>query len=576
MVKIRSFLKPYRIPMAIALSLMLIELAVELIHPLLMAKIIDEGIVNKDLHVVLLWGGVMLGISLLAFASGIINSFYASHVSQSFGFDIRKQLFEKVQQFSFEQLSRFPTSSLITRMTNDITQLQNTLFMGLRIMLRAPLLVIGAVIMSFIVNPLLAGVFVFVIPMIILTLIWIMRKGSTLFNKVQAKLDFVNGVLRENLVGMRLIKAYVRRNHEIKRFTKATDELRDKTITTFRLIETSMPVLLFVMNIAILVILWFGHAQVINGNIQVGEVVALVNYGLRVTSALSMFSFIVMFLSRSRASAARISEVLHIEGKNEASENKFTLTDGKVSFENVSFTYPGTKEVVLKDISFTAAAGSTIAIMGGTGSGKSSLFQLLPRLYDVNEGDIFLDGVSIAEMDSKSLRRQIGYVPQEAILFTGTVKENVSWGKEDASLAEIIEATEAAQIHETIEQLPHQYETKIGQKGVNLSGGQKQRLSVARALVRRPKLLLLDDSTSALDVRTERKLLEALRIYSCTTLLITQKVSTAQQADKILLLDDGVLIAEGTHEQLLKTSPLYEKICQSQMMEEVRHVKATN
>lgn len=562
--------------MSIALLLMLTELAVELLHPLLMAKIIDEGILKEDLSVVMRWGGVMVGISLIAFASGMINSFYAAHVSQSFGFDVRKQIFIKVQNFSFENLSRFPAASLITRMTNDITQLQNTLFMGLRIMLRAPLLIIGSVIMSFIVNAVLASVFVFVIPVVVIMLIWIMKRGSRLFKKVQSKLDYVNDVLRENLIGMRLVKAYVRKNHEINRFLHATNSLRDSTVTALRMIETSMPILLFIMNLAIMVILWNGHSQVINGRVQVGEVVALVNYGLRVTSALSMFSFIVMFLSRSRASASRISEVLDTEIDRGDLGDNCEFKYGRVTFEHVSFSYPGTDQVVLKDISFTANAGETIALMGGTGSGKSSLFQLLPRLFETNSGGIFIDDIAIDMISVKKLRDQIGLVPQEAVLFTGTVKDNIAWGKEHASFEEIIEAAQAAQIHETIEELPNKYETRIGQKGVNLSGGQKQRLSVARALVRKPKLLLLDDSTSALDVKTETKLLKALGDYSCTTFLITQKVSSAQEADKILLLDEGVLIAEGSHDELLKTSPLYQKIYQSQMMEDLTDVKATN
>jgi ATP-binding cassette subfamily B multidrug efflux pump len=576
MLKFSSFLKPYRISIVIALSLMLVELAVELIHPLLMAKIIDDGILKEDLSVVMLWGGVMVGLSLLAFTSGMINSFYAAHVSQSFGFDIRKQIFVKVQAFSFENLSRFPAASLITRMTNDITQLQNTLFMGLRIMLRAPLVVIGAVVMSFLVNAELATIFAYVVPIVVIMLILIMRSGSRLFKKVQSKLDNVNDVLRENLIGMRLIKAYVRGSHEKKRFSKATNSLRDSTVVALRMIETAMPILLFIMNLALLVILWHGHAQVTSGNIQVGEIVAIVNYGLRVTSSLSVFSFIIMFLTRSHASASRISEVLDTEIGNEQHSNMYDFRRGKVTFEHVSFTYPGTHREVLNDISFTASAGETIALMGGTGSGKSSLFQLLPRLYEVNTGQIFIDDIAIETMDLKSLRDQIGFVSQEAVLFTGTVRENISWGKEYASLDEIIEAAKAAQIHETIEKLPNKYETRIGQNGVNLSGGQKQRLSVARALVRKPKLLLLDDSTSALDVKTEAKLLQALRSYSCTTLLITQKISSAQEADKILLLDDGVLIAEGSHDELRNRSPLYQKIYQSQMMEELKNAKTTN
>jgi ATP-binding cassette, subfamily B, multidrug efflux pump len=574
--KIRSLLTPYRLYITIALLLMLTELAVELLHPLLMAKIIDEGILKQDLSVVLHWGSVMVGISLLAFAAGIINSFYAAHVSQCFGYDIRKRIFVKVQTFSFEQLSRFPAASLITRMTNDITQLQTTLFMALRIMLRAPLLIVGAVIMSFIVNAKLASTFAFMIPVVIIMLIWMMKRGTLLYKKVQSKLDHVNDVLRENLIGMRLIKAYVRRNHEKKRFSHATNSLRDSTVTALRTIETSMPILLFIMNMAILVILWNGYSQVMNGNIQVGEVVAIVNYGLRLTSVLSLLSFIVMFLSRSRASASRISEVLNTEIDIEQHKNNEEFQYGKVTFEDVSFTYPGTDQEVLKHISFTVNPGETIALMGGTGAGKTTLFQLLPRLYEVNSGNILIDDIEISTISMRNLREQIGFVSQEAVLLTGTVKENILWGKEHATSSEIIEAAQAAQIHETIDKLPNKYETRIGQKGVNLSGGQKQRLSVARALVRKPKLLLLDDSTSALDVKTEMKLLKALRNYSCTIFLITQKVSSAQVADKILLLDDGALVAEGSHDELLKNSPLYQKIYQSQMMEELADAKATN
>ncbi|MCM3165078.1 ABC transporter ATP-binding protein [Metabacillus litoralis] len=577
MIKLKSFLHPYKIPMVVALLLMLAELTVELLQPLLMAKIIDDGILKEDYSVVTFWGAVMLALSFLAFASGIINSFYAAHVSQGFGFDIRKQLFVKVQSFTFEKLSKFPASSLITRMTNDITQLQNTLFMGLRIMLRAPLLVIGSVIMSFFVNTALATVFAFVIPFVIILLIWIMKKGSGLFKKVQAKLDAVNDVLRENLMGMRLIKAYVRRGHEIERFTKATDSLRNSTTKALRMIEMAMPILLLIMNIGIIYILWNGQVQVASGNVQVGEVVAIVNYGLRTTAALSMFSFIVMFLSRSRASASRVMEVLETDGGEEESVGKqVLLQDGSIYFSHVSFVYPGTSERVLKDISFHVEAGDTVAVMGGTGSGKSSLFQLIPRLYEVDSGKILIDEVSAESMDIECLRNQIGLVPQEAVLFSGSVKDNIAWGKEHASYEEIIEAAKAAQIHETIIKLPNQYETKIGQKGVNLSGGQKQRLSVARAFVRRPKILLLDDSTSALDVKTEKKLLNALKNYTCTTLLITQKISTAQEADHILLLDEGKVVAYGHHHELLESSPLYQKIYRSQMMEEVPDVKASN
>ncbi len=569
MAKVLAFLKPYRIAVAIALSLMLTELAVELIQPLLMAKIIDEGILQNDLQEILKWGGIMLAASFAAFAAGVINSFYAAHVSQSFGFDVRKSLYDKVQSFSFANFNLFPTSSLITRMTNDITQLQNTVFMSLRIMMRAPLLIIGGLIMAFVVDVKLALILTAVAPFLFLFLFWVMGKGGALFKAVQEKLDSLNSVMQENLTGIRLIKAFVRRNHEVKRFTRTNEDLRDGTVKALRLMEVTMPVLLFIMNLSILGVLWFGSIQVNAGDVKVGEVVAIVNYATRITAAFSIFSWIIMAFSRARASANRVTEVLDTEvdltDRQESHDRKgLTVSRGEIHFKDVSFKYPGTSEKVLDGISFIIHPGETVAIMGATGSGKTSLFQLIPRLYDVTGGRVEIDGRDVRELKMENLRRKIGFVPQEALLFTGSVKENISWGKEDAAMEEITEAAVNAQIHETIMKLPQGYETRVGQKGVNLSGGQKQRLSIARALVRKPKILLLDDSTSALDMKTEAKLLNSLKQYTCTTMIITQKISTAMEADRILLLEDGVLLAEGDHETLLKTSGLYKRIFQSQ------------
>ncbi|MCU1807526.1 ABC transporter ATP-binding protein/permease [Cytobacillus firmus] len=576
MAKVLAFLKPYRIAVAIALSLMLTELAVELIQPLLMAKIIDEGILQNDLQEILKWGGIMLAASFAAFAAGVINSFYAAHVSQSFGFDVRKSLYDKVQSFSFANFNLFPTSSLITRMTNDITQLQNTVFMSLRIMMRAPLLIIGGLIMAFVVDVKLALILSAVAPFLFLFLFWVMGKGGALFKAVQEKLDSVNSVMQENLTGIRLIKAFVRRNHEVKRFARTNEDLRDGTVKALRLMEVTMPVLLFIMNLSILGVLWFGSIQVNAGDVKVGEVVAIVNYATRITAAFSIFSWIIMAFSRARASANRVTEVLDTEvdltDSQESHDRKgLTVSRGEIHFKDVSFKYPGTSEKVLDGISFIIHPGETVAIMGATGSGKTSLFQLIPRLYDVTGGRVEIDGRDVRELKMENLRRKIGFVPQEALLFTGSVKENISWRKEDAAMEEITEAAVNAQIHETIMKLPQGYETRVGQKGVNLSGGQKQRLSIARALVRKPKILLLDDSTSALDMKTEAKLLNSLKQYTCTTMIITQKISTAMEADRILLLEDGVLLAEGDHETLLKTSGLYKRIFQSQSGEENRN-----
>jgi ATP-binding cassette, subfamily B, multidrug efflux pump len=559
---------------------MLLELVVELWHPMLMAKIIDDGIMQNDLSIVLKWGGIMVAMSLLAFASGVFNSFYSAHVSQSFGYDIREGLFEKIQSFSFSNFNMFPTSSLITRMTNDVTQVQNTIFMSLRIMLRAPLLIIGGVIMALIVNFQLAISFIIVTPILVLFLVWVMNKGNRLFRSVQEKLDGVNSVMRENLTGIRLIKALLRRKHEIKRFTKANENLMDKTVTALRIMEVTMPVLLLIMNIVIIAILWFGSIQVNTGSSTVGDVVAIVNYTTRITGALSIFSFIIIAFSRGKASARRITDVLDteidlVDTKEKGPSAEFR--DGKIEFRHVSFNYPGTDAKVLEDLSFTVHPAQTIAILGATGAGKSSLFHLIPRLYDVSEGSIFIDNKDITTMKLDYLRKQMGFVPQEALLFTGTVKDNIAWGKQDASYDEIVEAAKNAQIHDTINLLPKKYDTVVGQKGVNLSGGQKQRLSIARALVRRPKVLLLDDSTSALDLKTEAKLLKALKNYTCTTFIITQKISTAMEADQILVLEDGKLIAEGNHESLLQNSSLYQQIFQSQYgEEELKNVRSAN
>ena len=578
MLKMLSFLKPYRIAVAIALFLMLVELFVELFHPLLMAKIIDDGIMQGDMSVVMYWGGIMVGLSFVAFAAGIINSFFAAHVSQSFGFDVRNALYKKIQSFSFSNFNFFPTSSLITRMTNDVTQIQNTVFMSLRIMMRAPLIIIGGVIMALIVNVQLAFFLVITVPILFLFLFWVFRKGSVLFKSVQEKLDAVNNVMRENLAGIRLVRAFIRKNHEVKRFTKSSANLQNDTVKALRLMEITMPILLLLMNLTILAVLWFGNIGVQNDQARVGEIVAIINYTTRITGALSIFSFIIMAFSRAKASSNRIVDVLDenidIVDAEKTDETTSGLKDMTITFDDVSFTYPGSETPILENISFQAKNGETVAVLGATGSGKTSLFQLLPRLYEADEGTIKIGKHDIQKLKLDTLRRLIGYVPQESLLFTGSVKENVAWGKEDATMEEIVEATKAAQIHETIAKLPNGYDTKLGQKGVNLSGGQKQRLSIARALVRKPKILMLDDSTSALDLKTEGKLLTALKGYRCTTLIITQKVTTAMEADQILLLDDGQLIAKGNHESLMKDSSLYQKIVESQFGEEDAYVKA--
>jgi ATP-binding cassette, subfamily B, multidrug efflux pump len=570
MKKLLSFLKPYKISIAVALFFMFLELLVELFMPFFMVKIIDEGVVAKDLSIVLKWGGIMVGISLISFASGILNSFYAAHAGQSFGFDVRKSLFERVQALPFKDFQRFPTSSLVTRLTNDVTQIQNTVFMSLRIMMRAPLFVVGGVVMAFIVNAKLAFILVSVVPFLILFLRWAFTKAAKLFRSTQEKLDRVNSVMRENLAGMRLIKVLLSGPYETKRFEVANGDLMKRTVSALRLIDFTMPFLLMVMNISILGVLWFGSTQVGSGGAKVGEIVAVVNYGTRIAASLSMFSMIILVFSKAKASGQRILEVLNAEYHEDDvhDEESVVPLSGKIEFDSVSFRYPGTDRMVLKDVSFKASPGSTVALLGATGAGKTSLFQLIPRLYEVDEGSIYLDDQDIRRLDPHLLRRQIGFVPQESLLFTGTIRNNLAWGKEDATHDEMVAAAKDAQIHDTIANLPLGYDSIIGQKGINLSGGQKQRLAIARALIRKPKILLFDDSTSALDLKTEAKLIAAIKRYSCTTLIITQKISTAREADLILLIEDGRLLAKGNHEFLLKESTLYRQIYESQFGEE--------
>ncbi|SEO27202.1 ATP-binding cassette, subfamily B [Amphibacillus marinus] len=571
--RILSYLSAYKLAVVIAFSLMLLELAVELTSPIFMARIIDQGILENNSEQIFFWGGIMVAVSIIAFIGGIINSFYAARASQSVGYDIRQALFAKVLAFSFNNLNKFPTSSLITRLTNDVMQIQMSIFMGLRIASRAPLLLVGSALMAFIVNWRLSLILIFTIPLLVFFMIWIMRVGTTLFKVVQERLDRVNNVLRENLTGIRLIKAFLRHDYEKKRFNTANKSLKDMTIHSLRIMELGGPIIIFVMNSSILVILWFGNQQITNQMINVGEVVAIINYATRMMQAISMLSFILLGYARAQASVNRIGAVLDEEidlADGQKQLRQATQTVAHITFKEVSFHYKEQQVKALNEISFNAYSGETIALIGATGSGKSTLFQLIPRLYDPTGGQILYYNQPIHTLALEQLRNKIGYVPQESRLFSGTVRENILWGKKQATLEEVIEAAKGAQIHETIMRLPNQYETILGQRGVNLSGGQKQRLSIARALIRKPEILLLDDSTSALDMKTEARILRAIKQLSCTTFIITQKMSTLMVTDQIILLENGQLVAQGDHESLLTEDSLYQKIYQSQYGTEVK------
>lgn len=547
---------------------MLVELTVELTQPLLIRKIIDDGIVEKDSHTIWLWGSIMMLLALLAFLAGISNSFFAGYAAQNFAYDLRNALFQKIQSFTMTTFLRFPSASLITRLTNDVSQVQQVFFMSLRIMLRAPLVVLGSLIMAFYVDASLAIYLGIVLPFLAIFMLMMVKKSIVQFSAVQRRVDRVNRMIQENLQAMRLVKAYLRGLYEASRFEKVANALKKDTSSALRLMEYIQPILLIVMNLAMLVILWFGAGQIQKEQTQIGDIAAIVNYTMRITGSFSMFAFIITLFSRAKASADRMEEILLIEDGVENvilhPQIEVPSKKGELVFENVSFQYPRTDRYVLKNISFTCKQGEKVAIMGATGSGKSTLLQLITNFYEVEEGRILVDGLDLKKWNVEKLRQIIGYVPQRALLFTGTIFDNITWGKTDATLEEVMTATKQAQIHDSVMHFPNSYQTRVGQKGVNLSGGQKQRLSIARAILRKPEFLLFDDSTSALDIKTESALWDALADERATMLVVTQKIQTAKDADQIILLENGVLSACGTHDELMTSSTLYQRIAQSQ------------
>ena len=569
--KVFSYALPYKIAMIVAFSLMLFELTVELFQPLFIAKIIDDGITTGDTSVVWTYGIGMMVLAIASFVAGVLNSYFAAHAAQGFGFDLRQATFKKLQSLTLSTFLTFPSSSLITRLTSDVTIVQNVLFMSLRIMARAPLLVIGSLIMAFLVNVKLAALLLVSAPFLAIFLYYMVKKGVAIFAQVQTKLDRVNRVTQEGLQAIRLVKAYLRGTYETNRFKTSARDLQETTVRAMRTMELILPILLFVMNVSLMAVLWFGAFEIQSNQIQVGELIAVINYGLRMTGAFSMFSFIIVVFSRAKASSERLEEILsNSNNEQEQLQTPSTQLKGRVQFDRVSFQYEGTEQPVLQNISFTVEPNERLAIMGPTGSGKSTLVQLIPRLFEPTEGEIILDDLPIQEWPLETLRQAVGFVPQRALLFSGTIEENLRWGRIDATEDMLIHSAKQAQIHSSIEQFSDGYQTVIGQRGVNLSGGQKQRLSIARALVREPELLILDDSTSALDVKTENEFLQALDALNTTTIIITQKVPTAQKADHILLLDEGKMAGYGTHEELLQQSELYQKLVASQTEEEVQ------
>ncbi|MEC0283576.1 ABC transporter ATP-binding protein [Terribacillus saccharophilus] len=560
-----SYLKPYWLIIVTSLIFIMMELSVELVQPFLLQKLIDDGIAAGNNELVIELGLGMVAIAIIGFGAGIINIFFADHLGQSVGKELRDQMYEKVQQAELQDIQRFGTSTLLTRLTNDVNQIQLTLVMFFRFMIRAPFLIIGGTVMAFVVNARIALILLIVIPILLIFLRFIMKRSIRYFGTVQRSVDKVNHVMRENLVGLRLIRIFVREQHEQKRFEQTSNELRQNMLKAFRYTELSVPLLTLVMNIAILAILYIGGIQ---QKTNVGDIVAIVNYATRITGALSVVGMLITFYARAKASSTRIADVLELDTPADDGETTSETFRGKIDLDQVTYRYPNGKLPVIEEFTMEIELGERVAILGETGSGKSTLLHLMIGLYEPDNGQVLADDMPLSSLDSKSFRRQVGFVSQDVQLFSGTIRENIAWGVPDASDEAIIRAAKDAQIYDTISKLPDKLDTKLGQNGINLSGGQKQRLTIARALLLEPSLLLLDDSTSALDLQTERKLLEALKRYECTTVLVTQKLSTAMQCDRILIIEEGKRTAYGTADELLEHSELFRAIQASQAQRE--------
>ncbi len=557
----------------VALGCLAVEAACDLLQPTIMSRIIDVGVTGRDMHFVLRTGGLMLLVTALGAAAAVGRNILASTVSQNFGTELRSDLFKKIQTFSFDNLNRFETGSLVTRLTNDVTQVQNFANGLMRIFVKAPLVGIGSIVMAFLLNRRLAVVLLLVVPVVAILMACNIRIGYPFFRKVQRMIDGVNTVIREYLAGVRVVKAFNRFDYETNRFGQANQELANVTTKAMRVMAVFSPGITLSINLGIVAVLWFGGYQVSHGQLHVGQVIAFVNYMTQILFALMTISMVFNMFVRARASTERINEVFAEVNTMPVGGDAIQsiAARGRIQFDQVSFRYHvDSGEAVLKEVSFTCEPGETIGIIGSTGAGKSSLVNLIPRFYDPTGGRVLLDGTDVKQIDPKVLREAIAVVPQKNILFTGTIRENLRWGKADATAAELIEAAQIAQAHEFIEHFPEGYETVLGQGGVNLSGGQKQRLAIARALIKKPTVLILDDSTSAVDMATEAKIRAAMKEYAqgMTCFLITQRIVSAMGADRILVLDNGTLVGLGTHRELIQDCPVYRDIYRSQIGKE--------
>ena len=570
--KLFKYLKPYMLPTLIAPLFMLLEVAMDLLQPTLMSRIIDVGVQNGDKGYIVRMCAVMCLCALAGIVGGAGNMYFSTRAGYGFARDLRSAVYRKIQSFSFANIDQFKTGSLVTRTTNDVTQIQNAFTSCIRMLVRSPFLCIGGVVMVLTLNARLSLVVLAAIPFLALLIAVLLKYGRPLFMSMQEKLDRVNTVMQENLAGIRVIKAFGRAEYEKKKFKTANDDLTNSTMKAMRLLSLSFPLINLIMNVTMILMYLFGGKMVFRGELKPGEIMAFSNYITQILMSLTMSSFTLMFLSRAGVSIERVNEVLDtLPDVADGPDADARVTEGRVEFDHVSFRYPGQSgEPVLKDLTFTAKPGETIAILGSTGSGKTSLVSLIPRLYDATEGAVRVDGRDVREYSLFSLRSAIGVALQESVLFTGTISENLRWGDDDADDETVSRAAAIAQAAPFVENLAEGYGTELGQRGVNLSGGQKQRLCIARALVGNPRILILDDSTSAVDLATEAKIQTGLResFGNMTVFIIAQRISSVMDADRILVMENGRIIDSGRHEELKARCDVYREIVVSQLGEE--------
>ncbi len=570
--KLLPILRPYRWMAICAIVLVLFQALAEIYMPTLMASIVDEGIVSGDTGHILSTGAIMLGVAALGMSAAFIGARLSSRVAVGFARDLRNKIFGHITNFSLHEFDKVGTATLITRTTNDVTQVQQLVFMSMRLLVRAPLMALGGITMAVVQDARLSLVLVAVIPILAGLIALISSKGMPLFRVVQKKLDRLNLVTREGLTGIRVVRAFNRTDYEESRFKEANQDLAQTSIRVNRIMAAMDPSMTVTFNLTTVAILWFGGLRIDQGFLQVGAMMAFIQYAMQIMFALMMLSMMLMMIPRAAVSAARISEVLSMETEIREPEEPVepAKPQGVVEFDHVTFHYPGAETPAVSDISFTAKPGDVTAIIGGIGSGKSTLIRLLLRFYDVSGGSVRIDGVDVREMTQEAVRERIGYVPQTALLFTGTVEENLRYGRPDATDEELRHAAESAQAQGFISELDGGFEAVIAQGGTNLSGGQKQRLTIARALVRRPRIYLFDDNFSALDFKTDARVRMALQreTSDATVLIVAQRVSTIMDAAQIIVLDEGRIAGRGTHRELLESCEIYREIVASQLSEE--------